>query len=439
MKFGKVLQQSTQMSPMAWESYWADYKLLKRIIKDCAQIKKEEKLQGDKLVKIKIKPSAKEDNDSIRACFALAFDISCLRLRQCRDDQVGQSQDEMNFFRTLRVEIKKIADFFIQEQAKHTSQVEAIDASFQQLKTNLQSAEVKTALMKSCVALYKELLLLENFAVMNFCGISKILKKHDKWTGYATRNKFMHTILMKQPFATYEPLLHMIDRLEHIFMQATGSSIEQHDAQKGSFRRGDMNSSLSSSSSRKALSATGSAVSAGQNAAFPGDTTSLNHPRSHSPPGASDRRYGERKAPVDTSSPRSEDVVTLVRVNALRDDVRELRKIESAYDGDGEYEDNPDESSFPDDDAEALPMFCPQEKKSRLPTLPLHFAHSDSDAAAMAMLSMKSSTGVNGSELSSDGGDSTSGSCRTRSSKRKAFAPLALEGKRKMSVTTILN
>lgn len=72
MKFGKVLQQSTQMSPSAWEPYWADYKLLKKIIKDCAQIKKEEKLQGDKLVKIKIKPSAKEDNDSIRACCAIA-------------------------------------------------------------------------------------------------------------------------------------------------------------------------------------------------------------------------------------------------------------------------------------------------------------------------------------------------------------------------------
>ena len=59
------------MSPSAWEVYWADYKLLKKIIKDCAQIKKEEKLQGDKL--IKIKPSAKEDNDSIRAWFLTAF------------------------------------------------------------------------------------------------------------------------------------------------------------------------------------------------------------------------------------------------------------------------------------------------------------------------------------------------------------------------------
>ncbi|CAI5745138.1 unnamed protein product [Peronospora destructor] len=416
MKFGKVLQQSTQMSPSAWEVYWADYKLLKKIIKDCAQIKKEEKLQGDTLVKIK--PSAKEDNDSIR-----------------------QSQDEMNFFRTLRVEIKKIADFFLKEQAKHTSQVTAINASFQQLKANPKSAEAKTMLMKDCVALYKELLLLENFAVMNFCGISKILKKHDKWTGYATRNKFMHTILMKQPFATYEPLLQMIDCLEHIFMQATGSSIEQHDAQKSSSRRGGGGSSLSSA---EAPGGSGSVTGGAErdNASL-GTTTSLNQSPNHTPPGVSGSRREESRdrVAVDKCSPRFENSVTLVRVNALRDDVRELKKIESAYDGDGEYEDNPDDSGFPDDDAEVPERYSDrfQEDKRIHPSLPLRVVlagtQSDSDAAAIAMLTMKDSA----SGISSDGGDSTAKSCRTRSAKRKACAPLDMKGKRKMSVTAILN
>jgi len=31
--------------------------------------------------------------------------------------------------------------------------------------------------------LYQDLLLLENYAVMNYCGFSKIVKKHDKLTG----------------------------------------------------------------------------------------------------------------------------------------------------------------------------------------------------------------------------------------------------------------
>ncbi|KAF4325581.1 hypothetical protein BBO99_00002029 [Phytophthora kernoviae] len=393
MKFGKVLQQSTQMSPSAWEPYWADYKLLKKIIKDCAQIKKEEKLQGDVLVKIKIKPSAKMDNDSIR-----------------------QSEDETNFFRTLRAEIKKIADFFLKEQAKHTSQVAAIDGSFQQLKTNPDSAEAKTALMKSCVSLYKELLLLENFAVMNFCGISKILKKHDKWTGYATRNKFMHTILMKQPFATYEPLLQMIDRLEHIFMQATGSSIEQHDAQKYSSRRGGGGSS-SSSPSGGAPGGSGHFGAGGDNASPSAESPSNRSP-SHTPPGASGGR------PHDGH-----------------------RKIESAYDGDGEYEEGTDDTGFPEDEAEAPPPRFggrPQEEHREVPpSLPLRVAptgtQSDSDAAAIAMMSMKNSAGLHAVGISSDGGDSAAEGCRTRSVKRKACGPLDLEGKRKMSVTAILN
>ncbi|CAH0522230.1 unnamed protein product [Peronospora belbahrii] len=409
------------MSPRAWEIYWADYKLLKKIIKDCAQIKKEEKLQGDKLIKIKIKPSAKEDNDSIR-----------------------QSQDEMNFFRTLRMEIKKIADFFIKEQAKHTSQVLAINTSFQQLKTNPTLGEAKTALMKNCVALYKELLLLENFAVMNFCGISKILKKHDKWTGYATRNKFMHTILMKQPFATYEPLLQMIDCLEHIFMQATGSSIEQHDAQKSHSRRG---SGGSSSSSHSGETPDGSGSASGgrerDNGCF-GSNASPNHSRSHTAFDASGDSHEGRtcRAAVDNSSPRSESSVTLVRVNALRDDVRELKKIESAYGGDGDYEDSLGYSGFPDDDTEVSPVRFggrSQEGNRVGPPLQLQVSESDSDAAAVTMLTMKDSAQLRASGISGNGGDNAAESYRTRRAKRKACAPLDMEGKRKMSVTAILN
>lgn len=142
MKFGKVLQQSMQMSSSAWEPHWVDYKQLKHIIKDCAHIQKEEKLQGDKLVKTKIKPSAKEDNDSIRACATWLGWLRCevesaglmVGAISCTWRRAGKSPDEMNFFRTLRVEIKKIADFFVQEQAKHTSQVAAIEQLSNELK-----------------------------------------------------------------------------------------------------------------------------------------------------------------------------------------------------------------------------------------------------------------------------------------------------------------
>lgn len=109
MKFGKVLQQSMQLSPRAWEPYWVDYKLLKKIIKDCAQLSTEEKLRSKK-----VKPSAKEDNDSIR-----------------------DSEDETNFFRTLRDQIKRIATFFLKEQAQHARQIGRIEEGFANLKVRL--------------------------------------------------------------------------------------------------------------------------------------------------------------------------------------------------------------------------------------------------------------------------------------------------------------
>lgn len=315
--------------------------------------------------------------------------------------------------------------------------------------------------MKKCVTLYKELLLLENFAVMNFCGISKILKKHDKWTGYATRHKFMHTILMKQPFATYVPLLQMIDRLEHIFMEATGSSIEQHDAQSGRRGGGGAGGSFSTGSR-------GSSPSNNQNN-FSGHTSNSYHTPGNSPPpsaggGGGSSSYGEYKAGSDQRlrdlSPRSDDSVPLTEVQSLRGDARQFKQMESVGDYDGDEDDDgeedDDESGFPDDDV-SVPATAADskqesgaEKKSTVAIAdvkPRAFGtgnHSDSDAAAIAMLSMKESlrggkAGAGGG-VSSDGGSSSGPDGRRF--KRKAYTPLAgvaSNGKRKMSFATILN
>nr|CCA17657.1 conserved hypothetical protein [Albugo laibachii Nc14] len=301
MKFGKVLQKATQMSSSEWESHWVDYKVLKRIIKDCAQLSTKEKLrskQGQKVARL-----VRVDNDTIR-----------------------QSPDEMNFFRTLRVEIKKIATFFVKEQAKFTGQIGALEAQFQQLKTS-PSASIQMELMKSCVNVYKDLLLLENFAVMNFCGISKILKKHDKWTGYATRHKFMHTILMKQPFATYCPLLKMINRLEQIFMEATGCSIDEHDSQK--CKKEELLKRAKTESVQE------SEISADSN------LTSDKHSKEND--GNAVKTDAEKRqchVERDRDSTHSEEnSVSLDQVHALRDDVWQLKILESdAYDQEEDVE-----------------------------------------------------------------------------------------------------
>lgn len=50
---------------------------------------------------------------------------------------IGTSPDEMNFFRTLRSEIKKIGDFFVKEQAAYISIVGSLEAQFSNLQVSM--------------------------------------------------------------------------------------------------------------------------------------------------------------------------------------------------------------------------------------------------------------------------------------------------------------
>ncbi|RHZ24792.1 hypothetical protein DYB37_009303 [Aphanomyces astaci] len=209
-----VLQQSIELSSTDWEHSWVNYKQLKRIIKDCAHVSKHDKLKKEKL----------EAN----------------KLQNGNNDTIRQSPDELNFFRTVRAEMAKITQLFVKEQSRYGVSVAEIDAEFKLVQAELDTNQAtKTSIMGGCVSLFKEMLLLENFALINYCGISKILKKHDKWTGYNTRSKFVESVLNKQPFAAYSALLSMINCVEQIFMKATGSTIVQHDTTADSSRTGD--------------------------------------------------------------------------------------------------------------------------------------------------------------------------------------------------------
>ena len=65
-------------------------------------------------------------------------------------------------------------------------------------------------LAKALHRFYKDLLLLENYAIMTFCGFSKILKKHDKNTGFRTREAFMTNVVATTNFADYPGVVKML-------------------------------------------------------------------------------------------------------------------------------------------------------------------------------------------------------------------------------------
>ena len=76
-------------------------------------------------------------------------------------------------------------------------------------------------LARSAFNLYKDLLLLEIYAIMTYCAFSKILKKHDKVTGRNTRSAFMDSMVSGANFSDTSQLQQMIRECEERYNEAS--------------------------------------------------------------------------------------------------------------------------------------------------------------------------------------------------------------------------
>ena len=133
-----------------------------------------------------------------------------------KKEYIGTSPGERAFFKLLREELMKASRFF--ERAKQELQIreERMMEGIQIMKKpgSTMVSDKWSAMAKAIYRLYKDLLLLELFAIMTYTAYSKILKKHDKVTGYDTRVKFMANVVNKANFTHYPDLLQMISRCE---------------------------------------------------------------------------------------------------------------------------------------------------------------------------------------------------------------------------------
>jgi SPX domain protein involved in polyphosphate accumulation len=127
---------------------------------------------------------------------------------------------ERTFFRLLRSELKKISRFFSASQDVCRIRYQCLQDGFIMLQdhTALHDDGAWSRLLMACVKFYKDVLLLENFAIMNYCGFSKIMKKHDKTTGFSTREPFMLNVMSQQNFTHHPYVVGLVAKLEKLFI-----------------------------------------------------------------------------------------------------------------------------------------------------------------------------------------------------------------------------
>lgn len=142
---------------------------------------------------------------------------------------LGKSPGEVAFFKLLHSEFKKASHFFDRATEEFTIREARVREGMEIMKqpNSIMVNEKWSFLAKSIYRLYKDLLLLETFAIMTYCSFSKILKKHDKVTGYETRNAFMENIVNKANFTHYPPVLAMITRCEGLYEEVSSNLLQE--------------------------------------------------------------------------------------------------------------------------------------------------------------------------------------------------------------------
>ncbi|CAN0124965.1 unnamed protein product [Scytosiphon promiscuus] len=198
MTFSHTLDEQRQLSPVEWGPFFLDYNVLKKKIKGTARVHQEG-----------------HHTRSATTPTALA-----------------SSQREVEFFRLMDHEMVRGAKFLTltEGQCALRTRCVIIDG-YRSTRHLLQSPTLgldgiisgDTAtgmwirLMHACINVYKELLLLNHWVVLSYCGFSKILEKHDRWTGFVTKDKYLRFVVAKQHFLSYPRLHSMLRDMEALY------------------------------------------------------------------------------------------------------------------------------------------------------------------------------------------------------------------------------
>ena len=145
------------------------------------------------------------------------------------NETMGQFPGERAFFKVLNAELRKAVHFFDKAVQEFTIREERVREGILIMKKSgyVMVSDRWSSLAKSLYKLYKDLLLLETYAIMTYCSFSKILKKHDKMTGYNTRANFMTKYVNNANFTHYPAVLSMIKRCEELYTDVAANLVRE--------------------------------------------------------------------------------------------------------------------------------------------------------------------------------------------------------------------
>ncbi|KAH7280359.1 hypothetical protein KP509_37G063600 [Ceratopteris richardii] len=196
MKFGKRLQCLVDDSLPEWRDKFISYKRLKKalnLIIPRDDIPLSFSLcEGDHIC---TRHGCKWSSEQLPTLEHLGS-LFCRRLASA----------EESFMALLFAEIEKVNAFFIEKEEEFVIRFQETKGKLEKLQemwgNNLELSQETIEVQKAIVNIHGEMVLLENYSALNFTGLAKIIKKHDKKTGGGLRMPLVQCILQEPFFAT---------------------------------------------------------------------------------------------------------------------------------------------------------------------------------------------------------------------------------------------
>ena len=211
MKFGKLLQDQISEVPDALKPKFLSYKQLKK------QLKGTTSPAAAGTEKSGTADATREEN-GVEPEPAKENGGSACSLSKERENG-SLTPDEGVFVSKLNEEIIKFNDYFIKREEELIIRVKdlgdrAEDASDDEERLSLRSVSVH---------LHGEIIPLLHWCELNYIGLVKILKKHDKKTGLLLRSPFLANVV-KQPFCSTTILKRLVKQVEETIVSIEGKT-----------------------------------------------------------------------------------------------------------------------------------------------------------------------------------------------------------------------
>lgn len=254
MKFGKLIQALVDAALPTWKDKFLPYKYLKKRLNALiGEILADSILRDERIAYATDGRFSKAGHENEPFLNRLAAEgtsqhVTTTEFRQGRKrGRVAQDSNgkrrrlfdtqskrllEAEFKRLLENELNKLNEFVVEKEEEFVIKLQDFKEKVERCKDMIRANDENHLdvinLRKDVVVFYGEMVLLKNYSTLNYTGLVKIVKKHDRLTGAWLRLSFIPDVL-RQPFFSTEILSRLVRDCESNMLLLFPSSGETAD------------------------------------------------------------------------------------------------------------------------------------------------------------------------------------------------------------------